>query len=524
MKFRIDKTNEKLVLIEGTVLERNQLQIHLTRHVKGYVFQKRYKLGLWDGTITHYRSNGINIGLWKEVLTCCQINNFGFHIENKEDFPVNKNLPFEEIEDFCHDFYKQHKLPFEEYPEGIPFMPYDHQQETIHKILKYRYCGVEIATGGGKSLVFGTLLFYILKRLNPSARFLLIVPSITLVKQFYDDLNDYNNGFNNENADPCDLRMTEIMSSKPRKVENPNVVIGTYQSLEKYPDDFFRDFGYVSCDEAHTAKAKTVISVLTKTMKDFRASIRFGMTGTFPESTSAEYLTIQSVTGPKITEVGAIELTKKGILTPMKIKALILNHQDDEFRSSLAMIKSSGRGREVLNIEKQYAQKSKRRMDFIINRILQNTKDNTLVLFFNIEYGREIYDHCKSRLIDKDTFYIDGGVNGEKRSYIKEEMKATDRPKILVASYGTLSTGVSIKSITNIIMCDSFKSEQIIIQSIGRSLRLHKEKTRATIFDIVDVFDDNYKTVPNYLYKHYLERKKFYERREYPYESKTIIL
>jgi len=56
-------------------------------------------------------------------------------------------------------------------------------------------------------------------------------------------------------------------------------------------------------------------------------------------------------------------------------------------------------------------------------------------------------------------------------------MELTDgNPKILIASFGTLSTGVSIKAIKNMIFADSFKSDVIVRQSIGRALRLHKDK------------------------------------------------
>ncbi len=72
----------------------------------------------------------------------------------------------------------------------------NHQVDAIYQILKYQYGLVEIATAGGKSLVFGTLLFYYLTHVNPDAKFLLIVPNISLVTQFYNDLNDYNYGFN----------------------------------------------------------------------------------------------------------------------------------------------------------------------------------------------------------------------------------------------------------------------------------------------------------------------------------------
>jgi superfamily II DNA or RNA helicase len=234
---------------------------------------------------------------------------------------------------------------------------------------------------------------------------------------------------------------------------------------------------------------------------------------------------IQSVSGPKINEVGAVELAKKGIITPMQVRAIILNHLDEEFRDSIHYIKSTGgNGRKVLDFEKQYIQRSKKRMDFIIEKILKNIKHNTLLLFFNIEYGKSLYENCRNRLDNAYTYYIDGGVNGDKREWIKDEMKNTDKPRILVASYGTLSTGVSIKSIKNLVLCDSFKSEQVVIQSIGRALRLHKDKDRALIFDLVDVFDDKYDRHPNFLYKHYLERKKFYDRREYPNDVKVVNL
>jgi superfamily II DNA or RNA helicase len=83
--------------------------------------------------------------------------------------------------------------------------------------------------------------------------------------------------------------------------------------------------------------------------------------------------------------------------------------------------------------------------------------------------------------------------------------------------YGTLSTGVSITAIFNVVFADSFKSEQIIIQSIGRALRKHDQKKVATIFDLVDVFNPN--QMNNILYNHYKERQKFYLKRKYPFKE-----
>lgn len=70
------------------------------------------------------------------------------------------------------------------------------------------------------------------------------------------------------------------------------------------------------------------------------------------------------------------------------------------------------------------------------------------------------------------------------------------------------------------IFADSFKSEQIIIQSIGRGLRLHSDKDKVNIFDLVDIFDPE--DMNNALFRHYKEREQFYIKRKYPF--KTIKL
>jgi superfamily II DNA or RNA helicase len=81
---------------------------------------------------------------------------------------------------------------------------------------------------------------------------------------------------------------------------------------------------------------------------------------------------------------------------------------------------------------------------------------------------------------------------------------------------------VSINAIFNVVFVDSFKSEQIIIQSIGRALRLHSDKDKATVFDLVDVFSSS--NLNNILYRHYSERKKFYIKRKYPFKEIRINL
>lgn len=524
MKFRLDLVKEKLVIVDSTRVEYHQLKLHLTRYVKNYKYQPRFKLGVWDGTISHFNNGQINLGLWRECFDLCKLNNWKFEIENKDDFPLEKDLSLEDVDNFCKEFFKNHITK-----EGKPFMPYDHQIQSAYKILKNRYCIAEVATGGGKSLIFAIVAFYTIKNLNKDAKFLLIVPSISLVTQFFDDLLDYNLGYNNCNLNPLDIKMDEIMSDRPRRSEGEaNIVIGTYQSLEKRDVEWFKQFYGVVGDEAHkagsgsTSDIKLVSKILTNTFGS--AYVRFGMSGTFPDKESIDYITIQSLMGPKITEVRADELMKKGIITSVKIKTLILNHNDSEFNDNINLIKRGGNGKAAFDLERKYIQQSAKRTNFIIDKILSKITKNTLVLFTIKDYGSSIYHACRERLQNIDVHYIDGDVKTERREYIKKEMEDTSgNPKILIASFGTLSTGVSIKSLSNVVFLESYKSEQIVIQSIGRILRLHSEKDHANVFDIVDIYFDT-KQPSNILYKHYTERKRFYTDRKYPFVELKINL
>ena len=106
---------------------------------------------------------------------------------------------------------------------------------------------------------------------------------------------------------------------------------------------------------------------------------------------------------------------------------------------------------------------------------------------------------------------------------IKREI-VTD-PIILIASFGTFSTGVSVKNIHNIFLTESFKSDIIVKQSIGRGLRKHSDKGLLNVIDFVDDFSFKTplgNTFENFILKHGKERISIYKKENFPYEIKTI--
>ena len=260
MKFRYDKDTEKIIVTEAERLEYNQCQLWLKRHVKGYKFMMPYKLGFWDGQLDYFNNGQINMGLWKELVKAMKEIGSNFQLENKQDFPVDRNIQLEDVQSFCDEFFKNHYI--EKDGKQIKFDPRDYQVDTAFKILKNRYCLASVATSGGKTLIMSIIMFYIMTNINPNAKFLVIVPSITLVVQTTDEIYSFNTAFKKSHDMELDVRIEEVMSQSPRKFgkENPNVYIGCYQSLEKWPKEFFEQFDCVIVDECLHPDTKILMS------------------------------------------------------------------------------------------------------------------------------------------------------------------------------------------------------------------------------------------------------------------------
>jgi superfamily II DNA or RNA helicase len=145
-----------------------------------------------------------------------------------------------------------------------------------------------------------------------------------------------------------------------------------------------------------------------------------------------------------------------------------------------------------------------------------------LVLFQNVkeQYGRQIYDYLREHTQDKTIFYVDGSTPINLREdYINRMEEGED--KILIASFGTFSTGISINNIHNVFFVESYKSEKIVRQSIGRGMRLKKGKERVNIIDFVDDYSLG-RGSKNYLLKHGEERVKIYTQQGFPYKEYRV--
>lgn len=90
---------------------------------------------------------------------------------------------------------------------------------------------------------------------------------------------------------------------------------------------------------------------------------------------------------------------------------------------------------------------------------------------------------------------------------------------ILIASYGTFSTGVNVRRLHHLVFASPSKSRYRVLQSIGRGLRLHASKRIVHVMDIVD--DAHSTQYVNYAYKHWAYRARFYKEEAFPIDLYT---
>lgn len=149
-------------------------------------------------------------------------------------------------------------------------------------------------------------------------------------------------------------------------------------------------------------------------------------------------------------------------------------------------------------------------------------KSNTLLLFQYVEkHGKILHDLISKEAVDRKVFFISGAIDGEKREEIRKIIE-TETDAIVVASFGTSSTGINIRNLHNVVFASPSKSRVRNLQSIGRGLRTSDQKSKATLYDIAD--DLTWKSKKNHTIMHFVERIKIYSEEKFIYRSYTVDL
>lgn len=502
LKFSLSEDQKWLRLISyDDILEFRQVQITFTKQVKNHWL---YKKKGWNGEIAYfYKDKFIPAGLWGELIRMGKEHHIEIEVEGLEKLFFN--VTEEEFNAWVNEFF-----------QGSERKPRDYQIDAAYKIVKYGLSTQELATNSGKTLIVYMVVAYMLSK-GISDKFLMIVPNTNLIIQAVEDFQEYEE----HRAKKVGIKTQMIYGgSEDRKKEGANVTIGTFQSLKNMDAEFLAQYKVVMVDEAHHTNCTSIKTILTKCTN---AAWRFGLSGTLGDPRYADYFTIQQFLGPLVKTVSPDFLFKNQYATPVDIRVIRMNYLPEESRKKLIELKAQMKETDptfVYNLERKLVVRDRNRLNFVCNFIAKTSK-NSLVLFQSVQdaYGMAIYNRLKEITHDKEIFYVDGDISHELREEYKTRMK-TGANRILIASFKTFSTGISIDNLHNIFLVESYKSEIVIKQSIGRMMRKHDDKEVAIVVDFVDDF--SYKAKINYLMKHSNERIEIYKREKFKYKIYNV--
>ena len=478
----ISKKNEVYLKVESEPHVYYELADQFTFEVPGAKFMPTYQKKYWDGKIRLFNvQNGeVYIGLLDRIVQFCKDHGYTYEfVESKYyglPFEVNDRISKEGVKDYMTAISK-HK-------------PRDYQIDGVYDALRNNRKLLVSPTASGKSLMIYAIIRYFVENKKNT---LIVVPTTSLVEQMYKDFADY--GW--DVGSYCH----KIYAGRERETDS-QVIITTWQSIYKLPRKYFERFDVVVGDEAHQFKSKSLVAIMTKLGN---AKYRYGFTGTL-DGTETHKWVLEGLFGPSYKIIKTKELMKKGHVATLDINVLLLKHPPNKF--------------ENFEEEVQYIITHEKRNRLIRNLAL-DLKGNTLILFARVEaHGEPLYEMINNNTVEhRNVFFVHGGVPTEDREEIREITEKQDNA-IIVASYGTFSTGINIKRLHNVIFASPSKSRIRNLQSIGRVLRKGNGKVKATLYDIAD--DISTKSRKNYTLNHLIERIKVYNEENFNYDIVNI--
>ena len=475
----IQKKNEVFLKVECEPHIKYELADQFTFDVPNAKFMPQYRNRYWDGKIRLFNTEKgeIYVGLLDKVEQFCKNHDYSFEFNDNKHY----GLPYEENDWVSEEGVKDYLNKISQ------IKPRDYQIEGVFDALKRNRRLLISPTGSGKSLMIYALTRY---HVQADRKVLIVVPTTSLVEQMYKDFVDY--GWDASKFCHKIYGGRDLVSDLP-------VTISTWQSIYKQDRKWFRQYGVVIGDEAHQYKSKSLVTLMTKLDN---AKYRYGFTGTL-DGTQTHKWVLEGLFGPSYKIINTRDLQEAGYLSRLNIRCLLLKHDPRKF--------------DTYEDEIQYLITHDSRNKFIKNLAL-DLKGNTLILYSRVaQHGEVLYNLINTN--DRKVFFVHGGVDTEERESVRQ-ITEEENDAIIIASYGTFSTGINIKRLHNVIFASPSKSRIRNLQSIGRVLRTGKDKVKATLYDIAD--DCTKGSRSNYTLNHLVERIKYYNEEKFNYDIITI--
>jgi len=481
-------SNEVFVRVDGEAHIIEELSDYFTFEVPGCQFTPLFRQKLWDGKIRllNRRWNQLYRGLIPHIVKFC--------IEREYIYEIDPSLisylpgPDEET-GWAESFIKT---------LNMPHVPRDYQLQSFIQAIQHRRILVISPTASGKSLVLYMIVRYLQHLGLPHV--LLIVPTTNLVEQLYTDFASY--GWDLE---PWVHRQYQGHAKSTKKF----LTISTWQSIYTLEAEYFAQFEAVLGDECHQYKAKSFKYIMESVI---HARYRIGCTGTL-DGTKTHAMVLEGLFGHVFRATTTKKLIASQQVSELNIKCLVLKYSKEDAKAAMKLDYPN---------EMKFLLDHEARMRVVTNLAL-SLKGNTLVLFqFVARHGEILFRTLKLAADSgRHVFFVFGDTATIERESIRHIVEREENA-IIVASYGTFSTGINIKRLHNVIFSSPSKSVIRVLQSIGRGLRRTDDKDTMTLYDIVDDLRSGKHT--NFTLKHFMKRVEIYNAEQFPYKLYPIDL
>jgi len=459
-----------------------ELSMFFTFKVPNSEYNPAFRKKKWDGKIRLYNllTQRIYKGLLPYVLSFAK--DRGYKVEYESSLMSDSTeVSFPKV-----------------FSNGKHIEPHDYQKEAATHALTNKRCMLISPTGSGKSLIIYFILLELLKRTKK--KILIVVPTTGLVTQLNSDFQDYANTKEISKG-------IHLIYGGQEKQTNARVIISTWQSLHDQPEEFFSQFDAIIGDESHLFKAKSLTKIMNKLKT---CDYRIGTTGTL-DGTQVHKLVLEGLFGTVHQVTSTKELIDKEVLAQLNIECLILRYPGKD-------IQEIKRAKYIDEIE--WLVLNDKRNKFITD-LATSIPGNVLVLFnFVDKHGIPLYQKI-SKASKKQSYLICGKTEVEEREQIRKIVDKSNN-SVLVASFGTCSTGINIKNINAIIFASPSKSVIRVLQSIGRGLRKSDTKDKVTVYDIGD--DLSHGKYRNHALRHLDERTTIYTNESFKFDKIKINL
>lgn len=488
MIIKIEKLDEVYVRVFSESSIEQELVDFFTYEFPGARFTPKFKARLWDGKVRLLNpiTKTLYLGLVPYIEQFAINNNYS--VEYVNQVIKTNNISSDVITKFVTAINPPAKIEIRDY-----------QIEAMLTAINRDRTLLLSPTASGKSFIIYTIMRW---HVQAGRKCIIIVPTTSLVEQLYGDFEDYSSVNNWSVQSRC-----QKLYSGFTKEFTKDVIITTWQSIYLQPKSWFKQFNVVFGDEAHQFKAKSLTTVMEK-MDQVR--YRIGTTGTL-DNKKVHKLVLEGVFGTTHRVTTTKKLMESGKLADLSIMCILLKYSEEVRKE---------RKNKTYQEEMDWIVSNPARNKFIRN-LAVNSKGNTLVLFQYVEkHGKILHELIKNKVHeDRKIFFVYGGTETTDREAIRHITDSED-DAIIIASFGTFSTGINIPSLENVIFASPSKSKIRNLQSIGRGLRLKEGKTTCNLYDLAD--DLHWKSWKNHTLSHAAERYKTYAEEEF--KLKIIVV